>query len=292
MSKVYIEPPTVDSTAVFKDDIFKGKVLFCTGGGSGICKAMTQAVMKHGASAAIVGRKLDRLEASAKELSAATGRQCIALQADVRDPKLLQDAVAKTVEKYGRIDFVICGAAGNFLAPISNLSENGFRTVIEIDTIGTYNTIKATLPHLRASHGSYIHVSATLHYRATPYQVHVSAAKAAVDATSAVLAVEEGPNGVRSNVIAPGPIAGTEGLDRLTAKGSQTASDYAPTGRDGSMQDIANAAVFLFSPAARYITGQAIAVDGGSEHLRSFQLPYPQAVLDPGSVAHLIKPRL
>ncbi|KAI1787669.1 NAD(P)-binding protein [Ganoderma leucocontextum] len=296
MSKPYVEPPTVDSTAVFKDDIFKGKVLFCTGGGSGICKAMTQAVMKHGATAAIVGRKLDRLEASAKELSADTGNQCIALQADVRSTKQLQDAVAKTVEKYGRIDFVICGAAGNFLAPISKLSENGFRTVIEIDTIGTYNTIKATLPHLRASRGSYIHVSATLHYRATPYQVHVSAAKAAVDATSAVLAVEEGPNGVRSNVIAPGPIAGTEGMDRLSAKGlpegaPPTAWD-APVGRDGGVQDVANAAVFLFSPAARYITGQAIAVDGGTEHLRAFQLPYPQAVLDPDSVAHLIKPRL
>ncbi|PIL30007.1 hypothetical protein GSI_07918 [Ganoderma sinense ZZ0214-1] len=291
MSKAYIEPPTVDSTAVFKNDIFKGKVLFCTGGGSGICKAMTQA-MKHGASAAIVGRKLDRLEASAKELAAATGTQCIALQADVRNTKQLQDAVAKTVEKYGRIDFVICGAAGNFLAPISNLSENGFRTVIEIDTIGTYNTIKATLPHLRASRGSYIHVSATLHYRATPYQVHVSAAKAAVDATSAVLAVEEGPNGVRSNVIAPGPIAGTEGIDRLTTKGSPTALGAEPTGRAGSVQDIANAAVFLFSPAARYITGQALAVDGASEHLRAFQLPYPEAVLDPSTVAHLIKPRL
>ena len=71
------------------------------------------------------------------------------------------------------------------------------------------------------------------------------------------------PQGVRSNVLAPGPIAGTEGLSRLTTQSSQAASDYAPTGRDGSMQDVANAAVFLFSPAARYITGQAINVDGG-----------------------------
>ncbi len=98
--------------------------------------------------------------------------------------------------------------------------------------------------------------------------------------------------GVRSNVIAPGPIAGTEGLDRLSPDGADDASTYAPTGRDGSVQDVANAAVFLFSPAARYITGQALAVDGGSEHLRPFQLPYPQAVLDPASVTRLIKPRL
>ena len=146
-------------------------------------------------------KRLDRLTKTAKELSEATGRACIPAQADVRDPKALQDAVSKTIETFGRIDFVICGkslstlihpgplifhpkgAAGNFLAPISGLSENAFRTVIEIDTVrsqsnalitlsltrineklGTFNTIKATILHVRASKGSYINVSATLHY--------------------------------------------------------------------------------------------------------------------------------
>jgi peroxisomal 2,4-dienoyl-CoA reductase len=115
------------------------------------------------------------------------------------------------------------GAAGSFLALISGLSENGFRTAIEIDTVrplpllhpyapkhtsklGTYNTIKATLPHIHAAHGTYIHVSAMLHYNGTPYQAHISVAKATVDALLAVLAVEEGPHGVRSNAIAPRPI--------------------------------------------------------------------------------------
>ncbi|KAH9911569.1 NAD(P)-binding protein [Epithele typhae] len=290
----YVEPAAAKSTSVFKEDIFKGKVLFCTGGGSGICKGMTEAIMRHGANATIVGRKLERLQETAKELAAATGQECLATQADVRQPKQLQDAVAKTIEKFGRIDFVICGAAGNFLAPISRLSENGFKTVIEIDAIGTYNTIKATLPHTRASKGSYIHVSATLHWKGTPYQVHVSAAKAAVDATSAVLAVEEGPHGVRSNVLAPGPIGGTEGMDRLSAKGPD-ADRYGlhyPLGRDGEVADVANAAVFLFSPAARYVSGQVFAVDGACEHVRGMQLPYPTAVLDPDAVARMIKPRL
>ena len=94
--------------------------------------------------------------------------------------------------------------ADHSLAPISGLSENAFRTVVEIDLLGTYNTIKATLPLLRASKGAYVHISATLHYRGTPWQAHVSAAKAGVDALSAALAAEEGPRGVRSNVIAPG----------------------------------------------------------------------------------------
>ncbi|KAJ7457241.1 2,4-dienoyl-CoA reductase [Mycena galericulata] len=285
--------PEVLSTAVFKDDIFKGKVLFCTGGGSGICRGMTEAIMRHGADATIVGRKLDRLTQAAKELSETTGKKCIPCQGDVRQPKTLQDAVAKTIEAFGRIDFVICGAAGNFLVPISGLSENGFRTVMEIDTIGTYNTIKATLLHVRASKGAYIHVSASLHYRGTPYQVHVSAAKAGVDALSAVLAVEEGPHGVRSNVISPGAIAGTEGMDRLENKGAGAEGQGSyPLGRLGAIGEVANAAVFLFSGAAAYITGQVLGVDGGSQHLSGPSFPYPLSVLEPEKIQHLIKGRL
>ncbi|KAF5371398.1 hypothetical protein D9615_009675 [Tricholomella constricta] len=284
--------PQVDSAAVFKPEIFRGKVLFCTGGGSGICRGMTEAVMRHGANAVILGRKLDRLTQTAKELSEATGQICIPAQADVREPKTLQDAVRKTIEKFGRIDFVICGAAGNFLAPISGLSENAFRTVLEIDTLGTYNTIKATIAHVRAAKGSYIHVSATLHYNGTPFQAHVSAAKAGVDALSAVVAVEEGPHGVRSNVIAPGPIGATEGMDRLSLKAGEHRAPAYPAGRMGHVDDVANAAVFLFSDAAAYITGQILPVDGGFEHLRGSTVPYPQAVLDPASVAHMISPKL
>jgi peroxisomal 2,4-dienoyl-CoA reductase len=236
--------PVPLSTSVFKPDIFKGKVLFCTGGGSGICRGMTEAIMKHGADAVIVGRKLDRLTQTSKELSEATGRTCIPAQADVRDPKAVQAAVAKAIEKFGRIDFVVCGAAGNFLSTIDKLSENGFRTVLEIDTLGTYHAIKATLPHVRASKGSYVHVSATLHYRATPYQVHVSSAKAAVDALSNVLAIEEGPRGVRSNVLSPGPVANTEGADRLSNKSDYLGLKHTlPLGRVGEIADCANAAV-------------------------------------------------
>ncbi|KAG6879193.1 hypothetical protein C0992_004496 [Termitomyces sp. T32_za158] len=284
--------PQVNSKAIFKADIFKGKVLFCTGGGSGICRGMTEAVMRHGANAVIVGRKLDRLTQAAKELSETTGQKCLPAQADVRDPKTLAEAVCKTIEAFGKIDFVICGAAGNFLAPISGLSENAFRTVVEIDTLGTFNTVKATIPYVRASKGSYIHVSATLHYKGTPFQAHVSAAKAGVDALSAVIAVEEGPLGVRSNVIAPGPIGNTEGMDRLSLKADGKFDPAYPAGRMGHIEDVANAAIFFFSDAAAYITGQVLPVDGGYEHLRSTMVPYPQSVLDPTSVAHMIKARL
>ena len=174
--------------------------------------------------------------------------------------------------------------------------------------MGTFNTIKATLSHVRASKGAYIHVSATLHYRGidkefkytlpflitimpgTPFQAHVSAAKAGVDALSAVLAVEEGPNGVRSNVIAPGPIQGTEGMERLSIKGLKR--PHYPAGRMGRISDIENATIFLFSDAAAFITGQALAVDGGTMHVSHSNLPYPMSVINPESVAHMIKPKM
>lgn len=289
--------PPRKSTDVFLKDIFKGKVLFCTGGGSGICKGMTRALMLHGADAIIVGRNLERVSTSAKELSNETGRICIAASADVRKPNQLKDAVNQCIQQFGKIDFVICGAAGNFLAPISGLSENGFKTVIEIDTLGTYNTIKSTLPYVRKSHGSYIHVSATLHYRGTPYQAHVSAAKAAVDALSQAFAVEEGPHGVRSNVIAPGLISDTEGASRLhdLLYKPGEGPDYpkeTPLQRVGHVSDIANVAIFLFSEAANFITGRIFVVDGGAEHLRRPQLPYPSSVLDPKSVESIIKAKM
>lgn len=126
----------------------------------------------------------------------------------------------------------------------------------------------------------------------TPFQVHVSAAKAAVDALSQVLAVEEGPRGVRSNVIAPGPIGNTEGWDRLSNKAATQSSVPFPLGRVGHVKDIENATVFLFSDAAANITGQILPVDGGNAHLSGLSLPYPQAVLDTASVKHMIKPRL
>ncbi|KAK0534483.1 peroxisomal 2 4-dienoyl-CoA reductase sps19 [Tilletia horrida] len=280
----------VPSTDIFKDDIFKGKVLFCTGGGSGICYKVVESIMKHGADAAIVGRKADRLTAAAKELEKTVpGRKCIATPGDVRKFDDLVAAVKKTVETYGRIDFVIAGAAGNFLAPIEGISSNGFRTVQEIDLVGTYNTIKATVDELKKSHGSYIHISATLHYYGLAWQAPASAAKAGIDALSAVTAVELGPWGIRSNTIAPGPIAGTEGLERLAPKGTEEAmAGMIPMQRVGTKDDIANAAVFLFSPAASYITGTRLVVDGAAWQTQGAWLPYPDSVLDPKSLRDVI----
>ena len=168
------------------------------------------------------------------------------------------------------------GAAGNFLAPITQLSSNAFKTVIDIDVLGSYNTVKATLPHLVTSArkhnsnskpasqiagtgGRVIFVSATFHYTAVPLQTHVSVAKAGVDALSNNLALEFGPRGVTSNVIAPGGIAGTEGMERLSqTENVEKALKVIPLGRLGTVKEIADATVYLFSDAGNYVNGQTL----------------------------------
>jgi len=186
------------------------------------------------------------------------------------------------------------GAAGNFISPLSGLSPNGFKTVIEIDTIGTYNTIKATIDHLVASAarnpyrqdsaptgGRIISVSATFHYTGVPLQAHVSAAKAGIDSLMGSVAIEYGPLGVTSNTIAPGAIEETEGMARLGSReltGTQKGRGI-PSGRWGTVRDIADATVYLFSDAANYVNGTNLVVDGAGWRRQGSSLGVG---LDPG----------
>lgn len=257
-------PPMAMS--VFRPDILKDRVALVTGGGSGICKGVARALLAHGASASILGRTAERLSAAAEELARDTGGQCLAVPADVRDPDALQRAVAATVERFGRIDVVVNGAAGNFLCPAAQLSYNGFRSVVEIDTIGTYNVTKACFDaSLRDGGGSIINISATLHYGATPLQSHAAAAKAAVDSLTRSLALEWGSLGIRVNGIAPGPIDDTEGVTRLVPADMRAKMEsQIPIGRFGRIDEIATLAVFLASDASALITGTTVVADGGA----------------------------
>jgi peroxisomal 2,4-dienoyl-CoA reductase len=251
---------------VFRSDVLAGHVALVTGGGTGICRGIAAAYARFGADVAIVSRKPDVLEKTAAELSAETGRKVLALAADVRDPDAVGKAVAQTVERFGKLDTLVNGAAGNFLAPAAGLSPNGFKTVIEIDLVGTFNASRAAFEHLKTSGaGLVLNISATLHYHGTPLQIHASAAKAGVDAVTRNLAVEWGQFGIRSCGIAPGPIGDTEGMKRLAPPGdiATKAKSAIPAGRFGTIDEIAAAAVYLRSPAAAYVTGHVLVVDGG-----------------------------
>jgi peroxisomal 2,4-dienoyl-CoA reductase len=250
---------------VFRSDVLAGHVAIVTGGGTGICRGIATAYARLGADVTIVSRKQDVLDATAKEIGEATGRTVLAIAADVRQPDSLANVVSATTDKFGRVDTLVNGAAGNFLAPAAGLSPNGFRTVIDIDLNGTFNMARAAFEQLqKAGNGFILNISATLHYHGTPLQIHASAAKAGVDAITKNLAVEWGRFGIRVCGIAPGPIGDTEGMRRL-APGDLGAkiTGQIPAGRFGLVDEIAAAAVFLRSSGAAYVTGHTLVVDGG-----------------------------
>ncbi|HEY1546852.1 MAG TPA: SDR family oxidoreductase [Kofleriaceae bacterium] len=250
---------------VFRENALAGHVALVTGGGTGICRGIARAYARLGANVCIVSRKADVIDQTARELSAETGREILAVATDVRDPDAIARAVAATLEKFGKLDTLVNGAAGNFLAPAAALSPNGFRTVIEIDLIGSFLASRAAFEALqKAGDGLILNISATLHYHGTPLQIHASAAKAGVDAMTKNLAVEWGRFGIRTCGIAPGPTGDTEGMRRLaTPDVADKAKQFIPAGRFGLIDEIAAAAVFLRSPAATYITGHTLVVDGG-----------------------------
>ena len=250
---------------VFSANVLAGHVALVTGGGTGICRGIAEAYARFGADVCIVSRKQDVLDKTAQEMSAATGKTVLAVAADVRDPDAIKAAVAKTIERFGKLDKLVNGAAGNFLAPAAGLSPNGFKTVIDIDLLGTFNASRAAFEALQKSgNGLVLNISATLHYHGTPLQIHVSAAKAGIDAVTRNLAVEWGQFGIRSCGIAPGPIGDTEGMRRLAPPEiSKKAFAMIPAGRFGTIDEIAAAAVYLRSPAAAYVTGHVMVVDGG-----------------------------
>ncbi len=156
------------------------------------------------------------------------------------------------------------GTAGNFLCLAEQLSPNGFGSVVDIDLKGTFNVSRAAYPHLARRGGVILNISATLQLLGTRAQVHASAAKAGVDALTRGLAVEWGPSNIRVNGLAPGPVADTEGVRRLTTDATRAAiTDACPLGRLASVDDIARAAVFLCSDLGSFITGVTLVVDGG-----------------------------
>jgi len=258
-------------TEIFANGILNGRVAFVTGGGTGITGGVARALAEAGANVALVSRSMEHLAAAAKAINDARGsegpdgtREAFAVAADVRRPEEIDRALAATLDRFGRVDIVVNGAAGNFLCQPEELSPNGFGTVVDIDLKGTFNVCRAAFAELKKSRGQILNISATLHYLGTPMQLHVSAAKAGVDALTRNLAVEWGRHGIRINAIAPGPIEDTEGMKRLVPEPiRERLRKKVPLGRFGLIKDIEQAAVFLCSDGASYINGAVLVVDGG-----------------------------
>jgi NAD(P)-dependent dehydrogenase (short-subunit alcohol dehydrogenase family) len=249
---------------VFGQRLLVGKNAIVTGGGSGINLAIARRYAENGARVALIGRTKEKLDVAVDELRSAE-REASAHPADVRDYDALAAAIKSARETHGEIDLVVCGAAGNFPAPALGMSANGFKAVVDIDLLGTFNTCRAVYEHLRRPGASIINISATQAFTPMPLQAHVCAAKAGVDMLTKCLAIEWGPQGVRVNSIAPGAVDETEGMRRLapTPEIRKQLTRAIPAGRFATKDEIADLALFLSSDAAKFITGAVVVCDGG-----------------------------
>ncbi len=252
------------SSSVFVTGLLRGKVAFVTGGGSGIGAGIAGRLAEQGARVALLGRRAEKLDAVAAEIRAAGGTASTH-PADVRDFDALQKAIDDAAAAHGSLDVLVNSAAGNFLSPAASLSANGFRSVIEIDLCGTFNASRAAFAHLSGSRGCIVNITATQAEVPTPLQAHAGAAKAGIEKLTRDLALEWGRFGVRVNAVAPGPIEGTEGMARLSPPGAESdLKKRVPLQRWGSIFEVCEAVTYLVSPAAAYVTGATLLVDGGT----------------------------
>lgn len=245
--------------------ILKDQHAFITGGTSGINLGIARRFVAAGARVTVLGRKADKAKAAADELNAIAAGHAKDVIADVRDPAALDAAFTAASAAFGPIDILVCGAAGNFPAPALAMSPNAFKSVVDIDLLGTFNACRVGHAFLRPTGASITVISAPQAGLPTLMQCHVCAAKAGVDMLTKTLALEWGPMGIRVNGIWPGPIAGTEGMERLTPDEESRArlEKSMPLQRYGTPADVAEMALWLSSSSASFVTGSIFNCDGG-----------------------------
>jgi NAD(P)-dependent dehydrogenase (short-subunit alcohol dehydrogenase family) len=243
---------------------FTGAHAFVAGGTSGINLGIAEGFASAGARVSVMSRSPEKVDAAVTRL-AALGAEATGSAADVRDPDATLTALLQAYQAFGEIDVLVSGAAGNFPASALEMSPNAFRSVVDIDLLGTYHVLRAAYPLLRKPGAVVINVSAPQAFLPMALQSHVCAAKAGVDMLTRVLAMEWGPDGIRVNAVVPGPIAQTEGMARLapTAEAMEMVRRTVPIARLGTPGDLASACLLLASPLAGYVTGVVLPVDGG-----------------------------
>jgi NAD(P)-dependent dehydrogenase (short-subunit alcohol dehydrogenase family) len=245
-------------------ECLSGRNAVVVGASSGINLGIAHRLGSLGARIAIISRSQERIEAAADTLRA-DALDVTPHAGDVRDATAVQAIMTEVADAKGPIDIVVSGAAGNFFVPAAKMSPNAFKTVIDIDLIGTFNVLSAAYPHLRRPGAVLVNITAPQADRAMPMQAHACSAKAGIEMLTRCLALEWGVDGIRVNAVSPGPIANTEGLARLAtdAQLAERIRGALALPRFGQRIDIGNAVAWLCSEGASFVTGTTIDCDGG-----------------------------
>ncbi|MCC6413249.1 MAG: SDR family oxidoreductase [Saprospiraceae bacterium] len=247
---------------MFQTDLFSGKTVLVTGGGSGIGLATARQFLQCGAHVFIAGRKADKLEKAMEELGKLGTVH--AFQADIREPEQVENLANFIREKDGKLDVLINNAGGQFPSMAEDISVKGWQAVVNTNLNGTWYVTQTMAKQffIPASAGAIVNVVLN-NFRGTPGMAHSGAARAAVSNLSMSLAVEWARHNIRVNCIAPGIIQ-SSGLDNYPPELTADLTRHLPMKRLGSVDEVAWMALFLSSPMAAYTTGETIYVDGGA----------------------------
>ncbi len=244
---------------------FSEKAVFVAGGTTGINLGIAEAFAAAKARVAVMSRSAQRVDKAVQQLRSIATDQVVGFSADVRNAEATAGVLNAVHERFGPIDVIVSGAAGNFPATAAQMSANAFKAVVDIDLLGTFNVLRSAYPLLRKPGASVLNISAPQATIPMALQAHACAAKAGVEMLTRVLAVEWGGEGIRVNAVVPGPIEGTEGMARLAPSEDHRlrVAAQVPLRRFGTKQDVSNLVLFLCSEFASYISGAVVAVDGG-----------------------------
>ena len=230
---------------------------------------MTSYFLELGAKVAITSRNLEKLEATAKELSESTGGDCFAVSCDVRIYEQVEEMHKKVTDHFGSIDILLNNAAGNFISPTENLSSNAFDTIVDIVLKGTKNCTMVfgkDWIKRKKKNVNVLNIVTTYAFTGSGYVVPSATAKAGVLAMTRSLAVEWSKYGMRFNAIAPGPFPTKGAWERLLPGPLVKKFDPAkkvPLGRVGHHQELANLSAYVVSDFGAYLNGEVIVLDGG-----------------------------